>query len=182
MKKFGQSGFATIEAVLILVILAMVAGTGYFVWHAKQNTNASLNQAAKLNTQTPRVTKKPDTVAQKIKDSNTASVFVEKTYATYATALNKNHNVSTAINVIKDDLSDDLFVSLLGKSSNSDPVLCTQDMVNPASIRVSSVIPSATVIGTDITTLQGDTPATIQANYDIRTQKIVSISCLSVQN
>src|SRR5204862_168293 len=44
MKK-NQSGFAAIEAVLILVIVGIIGGTGYFVWHAKQNADKSLDAA-----------------------------------------------------------------------------------------------------------------------------------------
>lgn len=46
MKKSNQSGFAAVEALLIVVILAIVGGTGYFVWHAKQNTDKSLTDTA----------------------------------------------------------------------------------------------------------------------------------------
>ncbi len=34
----NQRGFSTVEAVLILVILGIVAFSGYFVWHARQHT------------------------------------------------------------------------------------------------------------------------------------------------
>jgi hypothetical protein len=45
MKKSNQSGFAAIEAVLILVVVAILGFTGWFVWHAKQNADKSLNAA-----------------------------------------------------------------------------------------------------------------------------------------
>jgi hypothetical protein len=47
MKKSGQSGFAVIEAVLVLVIVGILGFTGYFVWHAKQSTDKSLDNTAK---------------------------------------------------------------------------------------------------------------------------------------
>ncbi|HWT55790.1 MAG TPA: hypothetical protein VN031_02015 [Candidatus Microsaccharimonas sp.] len=175
-----QSGFAAIEAVLILVIVAMLAGTGYYVWHARQATNRSLEQAAKSTQQKVTASVKPDTTAQKIKDSKEASGFVTKTYVTYATSLNTTHNASTALNVVKNDLSDQLFVTLLGKSGSSDPLLCDQTVANPTTIAVISVIPSATVIGTSIE-LSGDYAGrdapTIQANYNISTHKITDIIC-----
>jgi hypothetical protein len=46
MKQPNQAGFAAIEALLIVVILAIIGGTGYFVWHARQSTNDSLDKAA----------------------------------------------------------------------------------------------------------------------------------------
>ena len=47
MLQYKQSGFAAIETLLIVAILAIIGGTGYFVWHAKQNADASLKNAAK---------------------------------------------------------------------------------------------------------------------------------------
>lgn len=43
----NPSGFAAVEAVLIVVILGIIGGTGYFVWHAKQNTDNALSNTAK---------------------------------------------------------------------------------------------------------------------------------------
>jgi hypothetical protein len=41
-----ESGFAVVEALLILVILAIIGGTGYFIWHAKQSSEKSLANAS----------------------------------------------------------------------------------------------------------------------------------------
>ncbi|HET6924351.1 MAG TPA: hypothetical protein VFH39_00790 [Candidatus Saccharimonadales bacterium] len=41
-----QAGFAAIEAILILVIVAIIGGTGWFVWHTKQATDQSLTNTA----------------------------------------------------------------------------------------------------------------------------------------
>lgn len=41
-----QSGFAALEAVLILVIVAILGFTGWFVWHSKQAADKSLNNTA----------------------------------------------------------------------------------------------------------------------------------------
>jgi hypothetical protein len=60
MKKLNQSGFSIIEAVLLLVILAIIGGTGYFVWHTKQNTDKSLTNTAKS---APAISKSKDTNA-----------------------------------------------------------------------------------------------------------------------
>jgi hypothetical protein len=54
MKKLDQNGFSAIEAVLLFVIIIIVGGTGYFVWHAKQNTDKTLSETAKSQ---PVVTK-----------------------------------------------------------------------------------------------------------------------------
>jgi hypothetical protein len=41
-----QHGFAVLESLLILVIIAIIGGTGYYVWHSKQQTDKSLNDAS----------------------------------------------------------------------------------------------------------------------------------------
>lgn len=45
MKKLHQTGFAAIEAVLILVVVGIIGFTGWFVWNAKQNADKSLDAA-----------------------------------------------------------------------------------------------------------------------------------------
>jgi hypothetical protein len=183
VSRYSESGFAAVEAFLIVVIMAIVGGTGYFVWHARLATDQSLAQADKTSKQTIAVAKRPDTVAQKIKDSDVAAKFVKKTYVTYVTSLNNdhNHNVSLAIDTIKSSLSDALRVNLIGKSRDSDPVLCSSETVDPAKVAVVSVIPSYSVIGADVDTGLGNNQATIQVNYDISTRKIVDITCLFPQ-
>lgn len=44
-KSINQKGFAALEAVLVIVILAIVAGTGYYVYQANNKTTDDLNKA-----------------------------------------------------------------------------------------------------------------------------------------
>jgi|GEM_PF-2471482 len=39
----NQSGFAVVEALLVVIILAIVGFTGWFVWHSKQSVDATLS-------------------------------------------------------------------------------------------------------------------------------------------
>jgi flagellar basal body-associated protein FliL len=41
MKKRTQSGFATVELVLLVVILIAIAGVGYYVWYGNQKTSTT---------------------------------------------------------------------------------------------------------------------------------------------
>lgn len=51
MKKFNyESGFAAAEALLIVVIVAIVGGTGWYVWHSKQSVNTTLSNTGKSDT------------------------------------------------------------------------------------------------------------------------------------
>src|SRR5689334_22132151 len=47
MKKLTSQGFAALEALLIVVIVAILGGTGYYVYHANQKTSDTLNSASK---------------------------------------------------------------------------------------------------------------------------------------
>jgi hypothetical protein len=50
--ELNQNGFAALESLLILVIIAIIGGTGYFVWHSKSQVNKNLNNAAVSNSST----------------------------------------------------------------------------------------------------------------------------------
>jgi len=56
--KRNQKGFAVIETLLILVIVAMIAGVGCYVWHTNRQTKATLDAASKSAASTPPKTSK----------------------------------------------------------------------------------------------------------------------------
>ena len=51
----NQNGFATVEAGLIVVIIAIIAGTGYYVYHASTKSSDTINQGS-LASQTATAT------------------------------------------------------------------------------------------------------------------------------
>lgn len=46
MKKLNNNGFGAIEALLIVIAIAIVGFVGYYVYHANQTTNKVYNQAS----------------------------------------------------------------------------------------------------------------------------------------
>jgi len=48
-QKTKQSGFAAVETILVVVILAILGGTGWYVWHSKQAADKSLSQSSASN-------------------------------------------------------------------------------------------------------------------------------------
>lgn len=68
-RKLGQAG-TVIEALLIIIILAIIAGTGWYVWHAKHNADDSLKNANANNQTTPNTPTKSTTDAALNQDLN----------------------------------------------------------------------------------------------------------------
>src|SRR5665213_1160694 len=56
--KISQKGFAALEGILILVIIAIIGGTGYYVWHSKNQTDKTLIAASNTNQTTTTKTNK----------------------------------------------------------------------------------------------------------------------------
>lgn len=63
MKRLNNKGFAALEAVLIVVIVGLLAGVGYYVWHANKQTTDTLNAASKDAAGSPAKTSKKSTSA-----------------------------------------------------------------------------------------------------------------------
>lgn len=47
MRKISQKGFASVETALVVIILIILSGTGWYVWHSKQAADKTLNDAGK---------------------------------------------------------------------------------------------------------------------------------------
>ena len=51
--KRGQKGFGAIEALLFLILVSILGFTGYYVYHTRNNTNATYNTAASSSNNVP---------------------------------------------------------------------------------------------------------------------------------
>lgn len=49
MKKLNNKGFTAVEGLLIFVVIAIIGGAGWYVWHSRQEADKSLNNAASQN-------------------------------------------------------------------------------------------------------------------------------------
>lgn len=70
MKQSRQAGFTVVEVLLVLVFLAIIGFTGYYVWHAQKNTDKTLSDTG--NSQTAKSTKGKSTTT-----SNNATVYMD---------------------------------------------------------------------------------------------------------
>lgn len=62
MKNKKQSGFAVIETLLIFIIITVIGGTGYYVWHTKNQTDNSLNKTAAISQNNINTVQKPTVI------------------------------------------------------------------------------------------------------------------------
>lgn len=81
MKKIKQYGFAPLETVLVLIIIAIIAFTAWYVFHAKSNTDTTYGNAA--NTQANTVPPKKTTSAANSKTPTANQVVQTKTSSKY---------------------------------------------------------------------------------------------------
>ncbi len=52
MKKFKQAGFSAVEAVIIVLVVAAIAGIGYVVFNRVSNKDTGANQTTSSSTDT----------------------------------------------------------------------------------------------------------------------------------
>lgn len=60
MKKLNTKGFGVVEALLIVVIVGIIGGVGYFVYNSQMKTEATLDRAAKLQNDPQKTEKKQE--------------------------------------------------------------------------------------------------------------------------
>lgn len=63
MKRINQKGFAVLETFLLIVIIVLLAGIGYYVWHSNKQA-ASTYKAASNSAQSSPAPKAPKTSAK----------------------------------------------------------------------------------------------------------------------
>lgn len=89
----NSKGFTLIEALLILVIVGLLGGTGWYVWSARSSTDKSLNQAA--DTEITAASKKEES---KLSNTNTEYLTVKE----WSVKIPLNENVKGLSYKLKD--------------------------------------------------------------------------------
>src|SRR5579884_335933 len=154
--KSGQKGFTLVETLLVLILLAIIGFTGYYVYHTQKNTSVSYNNASNSATATTPAAKASSQSAFSTAD---AEKLVTNFYSEYISAVRANGtNGQPTIDVISkygtQNLKNDF-----SKTHSYDPILCSQNGVDSISILGSSVI-SSDVIQVNIARNSNDTSAT----------------------
>lgn len=127
MKKLNQTGFAPLEALLILVIVGVVGGIGWYAIHTKHQTDKILSQADQISKSTPVKSTAVDKNTSPLKYLVIKEWGVRIPYSgsdTYTYIYDAN--TPTIIDVISKNLSDkfgctEFGAGEIGKATGSDP-------------------------------------------------------------
>lgn len=77
MKKLDTWGFSIVEVILIVVIIGLLGGIGYYVYSSQKKTNTALDSAAKSQGEPQKTEKKTTPVSSTKTDPNTGYVVVK---------------------------------------------------------------------------------------------------------
>jgi hypothetical protein len=184
-KKSNQTGFAAVAGLLIVIIVLLVGGTGYYVWHTNRQANNTLNSASTAASQ-------PATGHSFAKmTGNQAAAFVQATYDNYLNAVNqalaKNATANadqstqpvevTGLAAVKKDLSPDFYKQITPAKAGEDKIGCALYAVDSYKANLLNVNSDGTaVVGVDIHA-SGSVNGTITATVNLTTKKITQITC-----
>jgi type II secretory pathway pseudopilin PulG len=91
----NQKGFTPVEGLLVLVIVGILAGTGFYVWHSTKKTNEILNSTEKTS-ETLNKSKIPKDSNNKAQTPNVSTKSApSKTSGTQATNTPSQPNITT---------------------------------------------------------------------------------------
>ena len=176
--KNNQAGFGIWPMILIIVIIAIIGATGWYVYKSVKNTNSTLNSTA--NTQSTIATK--STATAKVNTPAAAANIVQVAFNN-ANDYSKNKGSGLGeINQIQNSLSSNLYSKLTNTVKTMsiggyDPVLC--DQASPTSLTAVAVLNSTTSKTATVTVNEnyGATTQTVTTTVDLPSLKITSITC-----
>ena len=61
LKQLNQKGLGTVEVLLVILIVAILGATGYYVYHANKNANSNYKAASQDASGTPKFAPKKTT-------------------------------------------------------------------------------------------------------------------------
>ncbi|HET9098262.1 MAG TPA: hypothetical protein VFN51_01450 [Candidatus Saccharimonadales bacterium] len=97
MKKQKQSGFAAVELVLAVVLIAAIAGVGYYVWHShKAQPTTTASNTSIPGYQSPPVTTPAAPQISQASDLNNAMQALNQTSVTSSNTDSNQLNTETS--------------------------------------------------------------------------------------
>lgn len=181
-KQTHQSGFAVVEALLVIIILGLLGFTGWFVWHSKQVANKTFTEASKsVQAATPLV----------IVPLNTQQAvgFVQKFYDTYLKTVNATNVQNTShpsadnqslqaagLAAVKPDLDPNFYNLIAPAQPGRDNVGCALHAVDSYKASLVGVSSNEATVGVAMYS-SSDINGIITVKVNLNTHKITNIVC-----
>lgn len=186
MIKKESSGFSAVEALLILVAVAIIGFTGWFVWQSSKTTDKTLSDGNR-SAAAPAVAKKKVTTTKQLSSTTDAAStdnvpitaskavdMVNTVYAKYIAALKAGNSRQEALAGVKSYFDSSTYNTLYNTTTTYDPLTCYDQIPNTeAASLYDSNNGKANIIVTDASLQQG--AAEIYVN--LSNAKISSHSC-----
>jgi hypothetical protein len=140
MKKLNSKGFSAVEGLLVLIVVGIIAGAGWYVWQARNNANSALDTANQTTSSIAKAkpTKKVEAVTDPTADwtsfTSAAGKYSLKYPKNWVTATNPS-SCSEGILLVAPT------VETVGKCGSegfgeiafvaNDPAACTDEFTSP---------------------------------------------------
>lgn len=182
----NQQGFGVMEALLIVVLLAIIASVGVYFTHVRSNSIVTSNtEPTNSSSSTPPNTPQPNT--PQLHTTQEAVAFVQKTYDDYLVALNQANNnksntqpvAQVGLAAVKSNLSSDLYAKAAAVTQAT-PFSCTaQYVTDKYTASLSSSDKTNAVVAVSISNGSGLSTQGMTATVDLASLIITSVTCPS---
>lgn len=181
--KSGQKGFTIVETLLLLILLAILGFTGYYVWHSQKQTDKTLNTASNEQLAAPDKKSKTNKPTSTQVTTAAAEKIVEDFYSAYIQAQQQNStagNQDASLAVVAKYGTTNFINSYptIQKTKDMDPVFCAQNTVQSISILSSSTDSSGDIVVNISRQDYGDT-ANSHPSVTVIGGKVDSVTCPS---
>lgn len=179
----NQHGFGAVETLLVIIAITLVVGVGYYVFNSNKTSRATAPVAAQTTALTSKSTATPTTPMHTAQD---ATVFAQKTYDDFVTALNNASTTNSQQNpglvglaAVKDSLSSNFYTKAAASQSGGDFSCAYQFGPSGYKASLNSSDSTDAIIGLVLFNSADHTSSTtgMTATVDLSSLKIVAVSC-----
>jgi len=177
MKK-NQQGFGAVEGLLIVVVVAVIAFVGWYIYNGNKKASNTYNAASTSSKVTTTGTPKTHTTEEAVN-------LVQTTYDSYLTELNKANSDTTnkrpvaqvALSAIKNNLTPELYAKAAAVTQAT-PFSCTQQYVASAySATLKSNTKTTASVALTIDNGSGANTSGMTALVNLVSLKITAVTC-----